>query len=159
MTTLGYLQDSPAAVIAQMLIDMGQASDPDVEASSSENWPVSVDSDLASPDDVVFVYNTEGQTYGRIQSTGQTSELYGFQTKVRAARPQDAYKKINDLLNCFDQEVYRRTVTITDVDGTRSYWIGAITRKGSPIFIGREGSATKRTLYSLNAIFDLRQLS
>lgn len=146
---LGSFLDSPAAVIAQLLIDLTLATDP----SSSGAWPVSVDSELDSPDNVLCVTNTEAVQSGRVQISGQMSELWGFQLKIRAADPQVAFAKANAMAVAFDQVIYHNGVTI----GSNKYFVGAVTRKGSTLFAGREGSATKRSIYTINAIVDILQ--
>lgn len=146
---LGTLEDSPAAVIAQLIIDLGLATDP----LSSGSWPVSVDSELDSPDNVLCLTNTEAELSGRVQVTGQMSELWGIQLKIRAADPQTGYAKANAMAVAFDQTIRRNWTAI----GSNVYMIGAVTRKGSVLYVGREGSATKRHIYTINAIVDIIQ--
>jgi len=148
---LGTLHDSPAAILAQVCLDKGWASLP----TSLSTWPISVDSELAFPDNVMTLTNTEGMTSGRIQLTGQISELYGAQLKIRAATSTEAFLQAHEMAVNFDQKLYRYTTTIN----TNSYRIGAVTRKGAPLALGREGSATKRYLYTINVIVDIIQLS
>lgn len=149
MPVLGSLLDSPAAIIAQLMIDLSAATDP----TSNLAWPVSVDSELDTPDNMMTFTNTEGFQEGRVQQTGEMSSLPGFQLKVRAADPEVAYAKAQALAVIFDQVVYHNTVTV----GSNVYRVGAITRKGNVLYLGREGSGSKRTLYTVNAIVDIIQ--
>lgn len=161
MTMLGQLNDSPADIVAQLLIDIGLADDPDQPGTASLEWPVSVDSELATPDDALFVSNTDPLQSGRVQLTGQMSELYGVQIKIRAADPQVAFKKANEVAVAIDQQIYHRTTTVPPSSKSTggSYFVGAITRKSGPLALGREGSATKRSLYTINTVVDINQTS
>jgi hypothetical protein len=156
---LGQFNDSPADVIAQLLIDLGYVEDPNLAGTAKLIWPVSVDSELASPDDIVCITNTDPVNSGRVQVTGQMSELWGIQFKVRAVDPQVAYRKSNQLVVAMDQEIYHQTTIIhpTATTSGGTYFVGAITRKSGPLSLGREASATKRSLYTINAIVDIIQ--
>ena len=148
--TLGTLNDSPAAVLAQIFIDKGWATDP----TSNLAWPVSVDSELATPDSMMTLTDTEGTINGRVQVSGQASELFGVQLKIRAADPQAGHLQANAMAVNLDQNLYHVRTTL----GVNQYFVGSATRKGSPLALGREGTATKRYLYTINMIVDIIQL-
>lgn len=146
--------------MAQLLINLGQVSDP-LASGTANVWPVSVDTELNTPDNVVTLTNTEPQQQGRFQGSGQMNELWTFQAKIRAADSQTAYAKANALSVLFDQVIYKNQVTLapTSHSAGGTYRVGRVTRKSGPIAIGREGSATKRYIYTINAIVDIIQLS
>lgn len=156
----GSLSDSPSAVIAQLMIDQGQASDPLLPGTASD-WPVSCDGELNNPDNVITITGTESSTFGRVQVTGQLSELWGIQFKIRAIDPQVAWAKANAIAVWMDQAVRMAITMVTHTDLTvGAYRVGAITRKGGALFLGRgEPTATKRTHYTINAITDIIQIS
>ncbi len=160
MPLFGQLADSPAAIVAQMLIDLGYAQDP-LGTGTADEWPISVDSELDSPDDVICLTNTEPVRNGRFQGTGEMNELFCFQTKVRASDGQLAWGKANDLAVTYDQRIYMVTTVLQPNSSTAggTYRVGRVTRKSGPMALGREGSATKRHLYTINAIVDIIQLS
>jgi hypothetical protein len=153
---IGSLQDSPADVIAQILINMGLVADPDSSSSSNPDWLISVDQELAVPDDVIEIHNTAGIQSGRVQITGQMSELYGIQFMVRAVDSRIAFAMMNQLAVIVDQQIYRVTVPM---NSGKSYFLDSITRTGTPIALGKEAPLTKRYIYTLNAITSVIQLN
>ena len=110
---------------------------------------------------MICLTNTEPERYGRVQLTGETSQLRAFQTKIRSSDPQVAWTKTNQLQVAYDQKILHRQTVIqpNSQSAGGTYNVGAITIKSGPLFLGREGSATKRSLYTINAIVDIIQLA
>ncbi len=154
---VGSLEDSVADVVAQILINKGLVDDPDAgSSSSSSGWLISVDQELATPDDVVEIHNTEGVQSGRVQVTGQMSELYGLQVLVRASDSRTAFAMVNRLAVTVDQHIYRETVAMAS---GKNYFLDSISRTGTILALGKEAPLTKRYIYTFNAITSVIQLN
>lgn len=144
MTVLAH---SPADIIRYLLVALGKGSLPEDELA----WPIFAGQEPDSPDSCITLYDTSGIIEGRAQVSGEIQEHYGIQIKVRAASSTVAYAKINTLADCIDESIRNNTVTIS----SSQYIIYAITRKGGILSLGKELSASKRNLYTVNAIVSL----
>ena len=154
MTILcGQLAHSPADVIATLLVDVGLAVEISNVGVIVGSWPVSVDTELNLPDDSLTVTNTAGELNGRIQITGEQPEHFGFQIKVRASLPTTGWEKANAIAVALDQSLSYQSVTI----GSSTYDVGAVTRRGGVLAVGRELASTKRFLYTINAVVVINQ--
>lgn len=149
----GRLTHSPADVVAQVLMDLGLANGMGPDGKPEGAWPVTVDTELNLPDDAVTVTNTEGVLNGRIQITGERPEHFGFQIKVRSSRPTTGWNKVNALAVALDQEMSYVTVMVD----SSTYMVGAVTRMGGVLAVGRELASTKRFIYTINAIVVINQ--
>ena len=160
----GQMTDSPAAVIAQALIDKGVAYDPSGTASS---WQISVDSSLDSPDDALEVHNTDPMFQARNQITGNMEGFHAFQLTVRSVDPEKAWTMANRIARDFDllpsqnsESINYTNPTVVHQDSTSSnYSIGAVTRKSGPMYVGHDMSSSRRTIYTINAIVPILQNS
>ena len=145
---LGQLLHSPAYIFRQLMINYGLAT-------ASGDWPVTADTELNLPDNALVVTNTEGERWGRIQVTGEQPEHFGVQVKIRSSLPQVGWTKANLIAVAMDQQLSYQSVTID----SSVYAVGAITRKSSVLSIGREAGASKRFLFTVNAVFVVEQMS
>jgi hypothetical protein len=143
----GNLDHSPAAVLRQLLIDIGVGT-------SQGTWPIKVDNEPDAPDDCITVYNTSGGIDGRNQISGEGLEHPGVQVRVRSSNPTTGWQKIKAIAVVLDQSIHLDAVTID----SSSYIVYAVTRAGSPLSIGSDVSKTKRRLFTLNAKMALRQV-
>lgn len=150
----GQLDHSPADIIAQVLIDLSMASEMGINGKPEGAWPVSVDTELTLPDDIITVTNTEGVLNGRIQITGERPEHFGFQLKIRSSISTTGWEKARTLAVALDQQMSYTTITI----GSSTYDVGAVTRMGGILAVGRELASTKRFLYTINGIVVINQI-
>ena len=141
------LSHSPADIVRYLLIALARGSLPEDEAA----WPIYVSQEPDTPDSCITVYDTSGILEGRAQVSGEIQEHYGIQIKVRAASTTVAYAKISEVNNWIDESV-RNNLVIID---SSQYLVYAITRKGGILSLGKELSASKRNLYTVNAIVSL----
>ena len=141
------LSHSPADIIRYLLVDLARGSLPEDETT----WPIYVSQEPDSPDSCITLYDTSGILEGRAQISGEIQEHYGIQLRVRAASPTVAYSKISELNSWIDECVRNNVVTIE----SSQYLVYAITRKGGILSLGKELSASKRNLYTVNAIVSL----
>jgi len=151
------LTNAPADVLAQALIDAGGGSSP------GGSWPIFVWQEVDSPDNCITLYDTVGTVQGRIQSGGEVIEHPGVQIKVRSSSSALANEKIRHLQYIVDEVIRQTIVHVSDPVGTgtevSSYLIHAVSRSGTILSLGKEVSATKRTIFTLNVTISLTQLS
>lgn len=154
---LGQLAHSPADIFRKLLIDKNFGS----AQGASLAWPITADTELDLPDNFICVTNTVGETYGRIQVTGEQPEHFGIQVKTRGSLPYDCWNKMNAICVAMDQSLSFNVVNLPPIASIAAsqYRIGAITRKGGVLSVGREQGASKRFIYTLNAVFVCHQLS
>lgn len=145
----GTLQHSPADVIHQALVDLLLG----VEPSDSPNmeWPVYVSSTPNLPDNLITITDTSARDNGRVMF-GDRQEMHGFQVLVRGVDHRTGYQKSRAIAVALDA-VYLRTVRIDGVD----YLIHSVTRTTDVLALGTEVPASKRQLFSLNAVVTVRQ--
>jgi hypothetical protein len=143
------LVNSPADVVAMLLEKSGAASDPGTTGA----WPVTVGLEADTPDDCLTVYDTLGRLGKRDMVMGDRSKLPGVQVKVRSMQAEVGQAKCWALCVLFDN-FFQEEVTINGA----LYRIQNITRTGDPLALGEEPES-KRSLFTLNAVVSLRQLS
>lgn len=141
------LGHSPADIVRYLLVDLARGSLPE----DNTDWPIFVSQEADSPDSCITVYDTSGIIEGRAQISGEIQEHYGIQIRVRAASPAVAYAKISEVSLWVDERIRNNLVLID----SSQYLVYAITRKGGINSIGKEVSASKRNLYTVNAIVSL----
>jgi phosphate-selective porin len=157
---LGSLVDSEQSIVAQLMIDMGIASDPLLPGTASD-WPVSADGELQNPDNVITVTGTEPARFGRVQVTGEGSQISAVQIKVRSYDPQIAFTKTNEIVVWAEQTAYMQQTTVINQNGaTSTYRVGPFTRKSGPLSVGRaDNNLSKRWIYTINFLVSVIQLS
>ena len=150
---LGQLLHSPADIFRYLLIQAGYGILPVV--GSLTDWPVTADTELDQPDNIIAVTNTQGETYGRIHVTGEQPEHFGIQIKVRSSLSTTGWTKANAIAVGMDQLLSFNSVTI----GSNEYHVKQVTRKGSVLSLGREIPSSRRFLFTLNSVVVIHQIS
>ena len=143
------LNHPPGQVIQQLLIDLGKGSD----VEDLEAWPIYYANHPDSPDDSICIRDTEGVKHGRHMTSGEVLMHYGIQVMVRSANIVDGYVKAKRISVAFDEDVYQE---IVEMGSGHMYSIQSISRLSDVLYVGTEVGATRRHLYSLNAIVSLR---
>jgi hypothetical protein len=150
MTTA--LQHSPADIVRQLLIEIGQGIDSTTTLGPAVNvppdWSVFTSTEPSVPDNCLTTYDIDGSSDGRIMVSGEAPYHYGFQIRIRSMDHPTGYIKANQLRNALAESVYMSTVKIDSA----SYTVHAITSIGEIIAIGKDNPATKRSLFTLNAM-------
>jgi len=144
----GHLEESPADIIRQLLVDLSLGTEPSADGS----WPIHSTQEPDQPDDCITVYDTEGTQDGRSMIDGERFIHFGFQVRVRHAKHETGYHKADDIAMALDKTVYQNTVTI----GANTYLVHAVSRKSGPLALGRE-PGTGRVLFTINAVASIRQ--
>lgn len=147
----GPLQHSPADVLRQLIVDQGWSVD---YVDDDTSWAAFASGEPDLPDDCVTVYDTTGVDYGRVGVTGERQESHGFQVRVRSKTHAGAYAKVRQIAVGFDEDVYLATVNLDGV----AYRVQSVKRNGDPLFIGKDGSRSKRSLFTLNGVVSLREV-
>ena len=143
----GYLPDSPARVVRDLLIQLGLGT-------AASTWPVYVSSEPSSPDNCITVYDTSGLDHGREHIGGERQEHNGFQIRIRSATPDVGWTRTSLIATTLDTSTNLTTVVI----GTHTYLVQSITRKNGPLAIGKE-AITNRNLFTINAVISVRHTS
>jgi len=147
----GSLQDSQAAIIQQLLLDLGLGTLVDNELP----WPVYANHHPDSPDNSICVYSTEGQVQNRVQIDGGVNEAHGIQIRLRSVGPVDSYVKARSLLVALDTQVSNITVNV----GDNHYVVNSIDRTSDVISLGMEAPTSERFLQTMNMLVTLTQTS
>lgn len=140
---------SPADVTRWLIIQLGVGTDPSLNLA----WPVYCDNEPDLPDNCITVYNTSGIVEGRDMNSGEAQEQPGAQFRIRATDPRTGYAKIDAIKQAIDTQVSYVTVVI----GTASYLVHALSRTSGILALGKEIGASRRSVYTLNAVVALRQ--
>ncbi len=150
------LANSPAEVIRAVLIGLGLGSDPSSwSAGAGSPWPVLVEGEPNVPDNLIVVTDTTGQDDGRAMFDGELFTHYGFQVKVRSADHPTGWLRADLIRQQMAQDVYGLAVVID----SSTYLVWAITHIGNVLPLGKDVGSSKRSLFSINAMAPIRQLS
>lgn len=145
----GNLNHTPAQIVRKLLIDLGVVSD----VADHTMWPCYTGLMPEKPSESVCIYDTDGKKEGRVQIDGESQIKEGFNVRVRSDDLTRSYLKAKEIINAFDS-VLRRTVQL----GDQAYFVQAISRTGSIMYLGTETPTSKRRLHSANAIVSIRML-
>lgn len=145
------LLHSPADIVAQLMIDLGAASDP--VAVPQGAWPVFVKGEPSTPDNCLTVYDTSPKDGGRIMVDGSRTQHYGLQVRVRAATENTSTIKATGLRVFFDESVKYRGVTF----GARHYLVHCFSTV-NVLSVGRETPTSKRFIHTVNLMTSLIRL-
>ncbi len=153
MTIYG-LTASPAEIVQQLMVDLSLGS------NSDSNWLITINQQPSVPDDMITVYDTEGEHQGRTHADGETQEAFGLQIRVRSVDHKTGYAKARYIATQFDRLVHNNSVTVVQAIGTAydRFTVYAITRKSGVLYIGKEPS-TDRHLFTFNSVVTIQQTS
>ncbi len=135
---------SPADVLAYLLVERGLGTNP----TADSDWPVLANVKPDSPDNLIVVGDTAGTTSNRTMPDGATNEKYGFQILVRGKTQPLAWAKIDEIQRDLSRNLYHTSFA---VDGA-TYTVKKVVNFGPVIRMGLERPASKRFLYTLNAL-------
>ncbi len=145
------MNHSPADVTAQLLIELGLATDP----TAGGAWPVFVNGEPDAPDDCLTVYDEGGQDDGGLMA-GELQAHYGVQVRCRTRSQALGWIKLEAIRDALGRLDANQTVAM--VEGTpTSYLVRCYAGIGQALVLGRDGSSSRRLL-TLNALASLDQL-
>ena len=139
---------SPADIVAQLMIDEGQATDP----ADRNDWPVYVGTTPKKPDEVIAVFDTTGRKDGRSMIDGETFTHKGIQVSFRAGKKATCFSKAKGVKVWVDQAVYQDSVVL---DGLTDD-VHCLSRTGPLLYAGQDPES-RRYLYTLNALVTYRE--
>lgn len=149
-TTDELLYDSPASVVAWLLVALNQGTSP--LNNPLQNWPVYSTNEPSSPDNCITVFDTSGRDDGRIMQTGNRSEHPGVQIRVRSNDAQQGYLKARAICVAVDTGFYDFAVTVN----TNEYVVHGIYRSSNVLALGKNLPNDKRSVFTINATLDLK---
>jgi hypothetical protein len=142
---------SPADVTAQLLIELGLATDP----TAGLAWPVFVNGEPDAPDDCLTVYDQGGQDDGGLMA-GELQAHYGVQVRCRTRSQAMGWVKLWAIRDALGDLAPNQTVAMTE--GTpASYLVRCYAGIGQALSLGRDGNSSRRLL-TLSALASLDQL-
>ena len=109
----------------------------------------------STPDACLRVKRTTGRMDGRTQPDGIQQQHYGFQIMVRAADEDSGSLFADQLASWLDTGVYRVTVNV----GENSYCLHSISRTSDVLSLGKETPTSKRSLFAINGLTVINQIS
>ena len=142
------MNDSPAEVLRQRLLDQGIGVDP--VTNPTADFPIylgQMPDFQGVKDRAIAVYDTAGLNDGRIQRTGETIIHPGMQVKVRHNKYKDGYAKADEISQELDNTPAGTVVT---VDGS-DYAINSLNRS-SIIPLGPEPDKRRRHSFTVNLL-------
>lgn len=143
------LLHSPAQVVQQMMIDLGDGTD----GSLNNAWPVFATVEPDDPDNCITVYDTQGTDDGRTMVDGKASVHHGIQVRVRAYDHPTGYVKAKTVRNDFET-VLNRQVSLD----SQLYLVECITKIGDVLPLGQDAPNSKRRAFTLNVTTPITRL-
>ena len=147
----GSMTHGPCDIIGQLLIDKGVAVDP----QTAGDWKLGVSEDLATPDEVVSVFDTQGKLQGFEHTQGEMQEQEGILIRIRSKDYRTGYTKAKAIATLLDEGVHNETVVLETV----TYIVYSVNRTSGVLHVGKETGASKRHLFTVNATVALTQPS
>lgn len=157
MTTILQLQHEPADILAQVLINNGQVSDPSAGLADNtfNSWPVFAGMEPQVPDDCITLYTTVGRDSGRDHVTGLYLRHRGLQLRLRSSDPKIGFVKIESLRNWLEVSLVRTTATLDSIQ----YLVHAAANVSDVNALGKESPLSKRCLFTLNFLAAVERLN
>jgi len=135
---------SPADVLGQMLINAAQVSDYDSNGQPVGDWPVAINEEKDSPDNVVTLYDIAGGENYRNNIDNRVFGPAGFQVRVRASTQREAWSKASSLYAYLSEGsgggLYMVGVSI----GSSYYLVHAVSHMENLITLQREPGSSRR---------------
>lgn len=148
------LEYSPAEIVQQLLINHGMGT----VGGAGGVWPIFSTNEPDEPDNCITVYDTTGGDEGRIRS-GEVQGPWGIQIRLRSSQHRIGIGKANQLWVEIAEEVRLENVTLSwDPDlGSIVYQVWSFGNIGNVLAIGKDSSASKRSLFTINAFVNIRK--
>ncbi len=150
-TQVGALQ-SPAFVLAQLLIERSLTDAHDAPCATFPTFVSWMPDTGSIPDNVVVLYDAGGVDDGRLMD-GTNIDHFGVQVAIRAKEFQVGWVKIREIALALEK-VKRVTITIGDFQ----YLIHNVSQQAAPIHAGLELGTKRRHLITLNLLLTLEEM-
>jgi hypothetical protein len=139
-----------------MLIAKGQGVLPSTNVDNHP-WPIYVDQQPATasnvPEQIIVIYNTQGQQFGRIHNSGVVPKHPGFQLLIRSVGSQAGYNKGTELETVLNTDVFRELVVITPAnfeEGVSEYLVQSAQQRSDILPLGEDRDNQNLYLHTLN---------
>lgn len=152
----GPLSHSPAEINAELLRQWDVPSTPWVYYDSNEPDASAVG------DEIVTMYDTEGMEDGRAMIDGELWNHWGIQARIRSSEHTDGWLHANAIRNFWATQINQAVVAMKDKDGNLDgsrYLIWCIAHIGPVLALGKNVPNTKRSIFTVNAISAIRELT
>ncbi len=136
------LQHSPADILRYLLVQGGYGTLPEADGV----WPIAAMQELPDPDNTITLYDTTGKIDGVTQPDGEIQEHYGVQIRLRSTLGTNGWTKLSAIRAYLSETIQNFYVTIDSI----IYRVWCVTNIGSIISLGKDGSNSRRRLYTLN---------
>ena len=153
------MNDSPSDIVRQLLLTLGLGAIAAYAngAYTGQPWPIFAANEPASPDNVITVYDTTGQSDGRTMPDGEECTHYGIQLRVRAVDEPTGWPVANNLRNALARLVPSPPTGTNYVTlGPNNYTVWAFAGIGNVIPLGKETPSSARFLFTVNALVAIR---
>ena len=155
------LTNSPAEIIAYMMVDLGLGINPAnySDIGSLTQWPIFDSSEPDLPDNCITIFDTGGVDDGRAMVGGVLFIHPGIQVRVRSKDHPTGWTKADTVRATLAESAYQEVVTI----GSVSYLVHALSRFSPVIKLGKEleteqaRRVSKRDLFTINCLASIRQ--
>lgn len=150
------LNHSPARILRTLLI----AKDGGTDHLLNDRWPIFVSLEPDNPDDIITIYNTVGNQFGRIQISGETVEHAGIQVALRCSDSEEGLAKAREIEWLLNEDVYREEVSMYDQDDILwDYLLHSATQRSLILPLGKMLENSKRYLFTINYTVTVTVLS
>ena len=143
---------SPAEILRWVLVAAGVVGDPRI---SGVLWPCYTSLEPNLPDECVTTFDTNNRDQGRIQIGGKRQEHYGVQIRIRSKTHSSGWPKADTIKETLDQSILRDTIII----GSSTYCVHAVSRTSGVLELGKELAVTKRHVFTINCVVDVRLIA
>jgi len=147
---------SPAAVIAQLLVNAGVGARPPASGSVVNTvWRVYIDNmpdGTTAPDNAIVCSNSGGMRDGRSHTTGKTLIHPGVQVRIRGGVGADLWEKVAAISALLDNAVGETVVVNAET------WLISSIRQEPPVNMGAEPGNRPRRHYAINTMVSLREV-
>lgn len=145
----GNLTHSGEDITRRLLIGGSLGTDP----SDQDSWPIFAVSEPTKPDNCITVYATTNTLDGRVMNNGEIQEHLGIQIRIRSTDYVTGRAKAKAIADYLDETVLRTAVTIDSSE----YEVQCFNRRSAILHIGTELPTSKREVFTINYIADMRQ--
>lgn len=147
---------SPADVIAQLLVDAGQVTEPDSEGQADGEWPVVTNQDLDAVDSHVGINDVEGGSWKvRDSIIGDNVGPLAIQVRVSSNTHRKAWNKACLIYDYLSRTVENEGVTVaadsTNGTAARYYVVECLQSFGDLMALGRDVPTSRRHTVAFNA--------
>jgi hypothetical protein len=142
---VAFATHSPADILRYALASRGVGSNP--VTAPNQDWPIYANSEPDLPDNVITVYDTDGDNSGRTMVDGVMQGWDGVQVRVRSMSPRVGREKADEVARVLAEGIYRDAVTIEGVN----YLLQNLSKVSNVLPLQRDTPNTKRSLFTINA--------